>query len=232
MPKRAHAPGLPYRAGLRGVCDRKRRPARAPRPQLCGTIEPLPRAPAAIVHEINSVFGVYGISVDMRHLGLIADFMTHEGGYKALNRHGMFSEPSPLLKMTFETTMGFLTDAAVAGDVDRLSTPAASIVTGRHASPSRTRVLALSRLSLFSRSTPSPSLSPSRPCSRARPTAACALSSWSRTRHVARCSPPLCSRLTRAFRCPLQAAALRHWCLRALRAPAETRRCYGRVSTA
>ena len=136
------------------------------------------------MHEINSVFGVYGISVDMRHLGLIADFMTHEGGYKALNRHGMFSEPSPLLKMTFETTMGFLTDAAVAGDVDRLSTPAASIVTGRHASPSRTRVLALSRLSLFSRSTPSPSLSPSRPCSRAQPTAACALSSWSRTRDV------------------------------------------------
>ena len=45
-------------------------------------------ARAAIVNEIRSVFGVYGISVNARHLGLIADFMTHEGTYKALNRHG------------------------------------------------------------------------------------------------------------------------------------------------
>lgn len=45
-------------------------------------------ARAAIVNEIDSVFAVYGISVDRRHLGLIADYMTHEGSYKALNRHG------------------------------------------------------------------------------------------------------------------------------------------------
>lgn len=29
----------------------------------------------AIVQEIAAVFGVYGISVDMRHLSLIADYM-------------------------------------------------------------------------------------------------------------------------------------------------------------
>lgn len=110
-------------------------------------------ARAAIAREIDSVFAVYGISVDSRHLGLIADYMTHEGGYKALNRIGVFrrsrnelstaltplpnvvgmaSQPSPLLKMTFETTMAFLTDAAIVADTDRLATPAASIVVGRY----------------------------------------------------------------------------------------------------
>ena len=35
-------------------------------------------ARATITAEIRSVFGVYGIAVDERHLGLIADYMTHE----------------------------------------------------------------------------------------------------------------------------------------------------------
>ena len=34
-------------------------------------------ARAAIISEIASVFGVYGISVDRRHLSLIADYMVH-----------------------------------------------------------------------------------------------------------------------------------------------------------
>ncbi len=35
-------------------------------------------ARACIVREISSVFKVYGISVDKRHLGLIADYMTFQ----------------------------------------------------------------------------------------------------------------------------------------------------------
>ncbi len=31
---------------------------------------------AAIVREIRAVFDVYGISIDVRHLGLVADYMT------------------------------------------------------------------------------------------------------------------------------------------------------------
>jgi hypothetical protein len=31
---------------------------------------------------LQAVFGAYGIGVDPRHLGLIADFMTHTGGYR------------------------------------------------------------------------------------------------------------------------------------------------------
>ena len=165
------------------------------------------------MHEINSVFGVYGISVDMRHLGLIADFMTHEGGYKAINRHGMFSEPSPLLKMTFETTMGFLTDAAVAGDVDRLSTPAASIVTGRHAAL-RTRLARHART--FRADACAYRAAAGNPCS--------AAASFS-AKHPNRL-------LTRGIRCASQAAALRYRCVRALRTPPPARRRGCQLSTA
>lgn len=43
----------------------------------------------SIVREVRGVFGVYGIKVSPRHLGLIADYMTFMGGYRPLNRLGM-----------------------------------------------------------------------------------------------------------------------------------------------
>ncbi|KAJ3105589.1 hypothetical protein HDU97_007931 [Phlyctochytrium planicorne] len=88
-------------------------------------------ARAAIMQEIASVFGVYGISVDRRHLSLIADFMTFEGGYKPFNRTSMASNPSPFAQMSFETTANFLTTATMSGDVDPLVSPSARIVLGK-----------------------------------------------------------------------------------------------------
>ncbi|KAJ3076907.1 hypothetical protein HDU98_011003 [Podochytrium sp. JEL0797] len=88
-------------------------------------------ARAAIMSEIGSVFGVYGISVDRRHLSLIADYMTFEGGYKAFNRIGMNSNPSPFAQMSFETTAKFLTTATLTGDIDTLESPSARIVLGQ-----------------------------------------------------------------------------------------------------
>jgi DNA-directed RNA polymerase I subunit RPA1 len=88
-------------------------------------------ARATIVREIAAVFEVYGISVDPRHLYLIADYMTIDGGYRPFNRAGMDSASSPLLKMTFETTVGFLRQAALYGEADALSSPAARIVMGQ-----------------------------------------------------------------------------------------------------
>ncbi|TPX35899.1 DNA-directed RNA polymerase [Synchytrium microbalum] len=88
-------------------------------------------ARAAIVGEIASVFGVYGISVDKRHLSLIADYMTFEGGYKAFNRMGMNSNPSPFAQMSFETTTSFLTAATLSGDFDSLQSPSARLVMGQ-----------------------------------------------------------------------------------------------------
>ena len=88
-------------------------------------------ARATIVNEIRSVFGVYGIAVDPRHLGLIADYMTHEGGYKPLNRAGIETHTSPLLKMSFETTMHFLSEATLHGEADTIASPSASIILGK-----------------------------------------------------------------------------------------------------
>lgn len=84
-----------------------------------------------IVREISGVFAVYGIEVDIRHLYLIADYMTFEGGYKPFNRMGIESSTSPFAKMTFETTFHFLTDAALRGDIDSLHNPSARLVMGK-----------------------------------------------------------------------------------------------------
>lgn len=92
-------------------------------------------ARAAILREMRAVFAVYSIQVDQRHLELIADYMTFEGGYKPFNRSGISTNSSPLLKASYETTAAFLSDATLYGDFDNLSTPSGSIVLGR---PNRT----------------------------------------------------------------------------------------------
>ncbi|KAJ2723213.1 hypothetical protein GGI07_002782 [Coemansia sp. Benny D115] len=85
----------------------------------------------AIVREINNVFGTYKITINDRHLGLVADYMTFEGGFKPFNRIGLGSNPSPLAKMSFESTCTFLQEATVYGDFDDLKNPSARIVMGQ-----------------------------------------------------------------------------------------------------
>ncbi|KAJ1302520.1 hypothetical protein OPQ81_002837 [Rhizoctonia solani] len=85
----------------------------------------------AILKEIESVFSVYKIAVDFRHLTLIADYMTFDGGYKPFNRRGISTHSSPLLKASFETTAAFLSDATLHGDFDDLTSPSGNIVLGR-----------------------------------------------------------------------------------------------------
>ncbi|KAL0567638.1 hypothetical protein V5O48_014357 [Marasmius crinis-equi] len=88
-------------------------------------------ARAAILSEMSGIFGLYKIQVDRRHLELIADYMTFEGGYKPFNRKGLSTSPSPLLKASYETTAAFLSDATLHGDFDDLSTPSGKVVLGR-----------------------------------------------------------------------------------------------------
>merc|ERR1712139_15655 len=83
-----------------------------------------------IIEEIGAVLGAYGIEVDPRHPGLLADYMTFEGGYRPLNRVGIGGSPSPLLQMSFETTSKFLVDAAMDSSRDTLLSPSARIVLG------------------------------------------------------------------------------------------------------
>ncbi|KZO96375.1 beta and beta-prime subunits of DNA dependent RNA-polymerase [Calocera viscosa TUFC12733] len=84
-----------------------------------------------IVQEIRAVFETYGIEVNFRHLRLIADYMTFDGGYKPFNRSGIATSSSPLLKASYETTAAFLSDATLYGDFDDLTSPSGTIVIGK-----------------------------------------------------------------------------------------------------
>ncbi|KAF5178237.1 Dna-directed rna polymerase i subunit [Thalictrum thalictroides] len=87
-------------------------------------------ARTTVVHELRNVFSLYGISTDFRHLGLIADFMTHSGKYRPMSRHGLVDSISPLSKMSFETASAFIVNAAYRGEVDDLESPSARICLG------------------------------------------------------------------------------------------------------
>ena len=88
-------------------------------------------ARTAIITEIQRVFDVYSISVDPRHLALIADYMTQEGSYRAMNRSGFENTESPFQQMSFETTTHFLNNAVLYGNSDSMKTPSACIATGK-----------------------------------------------------------------------------------------------------
>lgn len=84
-----------------------------------------------IIKEVQDVFKIYGVEIDYRHLSLIADYMTHSGGYRPMSRHGMISESiSPLLKMSFETPSKFIVEAASQKMTDNMETPSARICVG------------------------------------------------------------------------------------------------------
>ncbi|KAL1866279.1 hypothetical protein Plec18167_009119 [Paecilomyces lecythidis] len=89
-------------------------------------------ARGSIVREMAAVFESHSISVDNRHLNLIGDVMTQSGGYRAFNRNGLVKDSSsPLSKMSFETTVGFLKEAVLERDWDNLKNPSSRIVVGR-----------------------------------------------------------------------------------------------------
>lgn len=84
-----------------------------------------------IVREMASVFSSHTIDVDYRHLSLVADFMTRNGGFDAFNRMGMRNACSPFMKMSYETSFEFLRDAVLSEDRDDLKNPSARIVLGK-----------------------------------------------------------------------------------------------------
>jgi len=86
---------------------------------------------ANIILEMDSVFKGHGITVDNRHLNLIADMMTKGGGFSPFSRNGLKGSVSPFMKMSFETTVGFLRDALLDGDWDDLKGPSGRIVVGK-----------------------------------------------------------------------------------------------------
>lgn len=85
----------------------------------------------AIVKEVLNVFNIYGIPVNERHIGLIADYMTYLGEYHACNRHHLKHLPGPFHKATFETATQFIKDAALYGEIDPVTGPSSKLVLGQ-----------------------------------------------------------------------------------------------------
>lgn len=68
-----------------------------------------------IIREVKDVFKMYGITVDPRHLCLIADYMTFDGVFQPLSRKGMENSASPLQQISFESSLTFLKNATLQG---------------------------------------------------------------------------------------------------------------------
>ncbi|EGD72168.1 Crp22 [Salpingoeca rosetta] len=85
----------------------------------------------SIIRELRAVFNVYGITVNHRHLSLIADYMSFEGTYRGMNRITMRSNVSPFSQMSFETTVDFLKRAALGGAHEPLRSHSSRLVVGK-----------------------------------------------------------------------------------------------------
>lgn len=84
-----------------------------------------------MIKEIVNLFGAYGVTVDYRHLYLIGDYVTFLGKVKAMNRIWIANSASPFQRMSFETSIKFITNAAMFREVDSCSTPSSSIILGQ-----------------------------------------------------------------------------------------------------
>lgn len=74
---------------------------------------------------------MYGITVDPRHLLLIADYMTFDGTFQPMSRRGMESSASPLQQMSFESSVRFLRDATISGRCENLNSPSSRLMVGQ-----------------------------------------------------------------------------------------------------
>jgi len=101
------------------------------------------------IHEIETVLGIeaarnsiinealrtleeQGLSVDVRHIMLVADMMTSEGMVRSIGRHGISGEKSSVLaRAAFEETGKHLLRASIRGEVDKLTGIIENIIIGQ-----------------------------------------------------------------------------------------------------
>ncbi|OQS53803.1 rpa1 [Ecytonucleospora hepatopenaei] len=87
-------------------------------------------ARSVIVSEIENVFGVYGISIEQKHLELTADYMTRNGNYGAFNRHSFDINDSIIQRMSYESCFTKIKEAGRFCLEDNMSNPSANISVG------------------------------------------------------------------------------------------------------
>jgi len=86
----------------------------------------------AIINEATETLREQGLSVDVRHIMLVADIMTCDGEVKQIGRHGVSGEKASVLaRAAFEVTVNHILDAAVRGDVDDLRGVTENVIVGQ-----------------------------------------------------------------------------------------------------
>jgi DNA-directed RNA polymerase subunit A" len=86
----------------------------------------------AIVNEAYSTLQEQGLTVDIRHIMLVADMMSNDGDVKAIGRHGISGRKSSVLaRAAFEITAHHLLRAAITGEVDYLDGVAENVIVGQ-----------------------------------------------------------------------------------------------------
>jgi|SRR5271157_2132423 len=86
----------------------------------------------AIINEALDTLAEQGLTVDIRHIMLVADMMSIDGEVKQIGRHGISGEKASVLsRAAFEVTVNHLLDAAVAGEVDELTGVTENVIVGQ-----------------------------------------------------------------------------------------------------
>lgn len=96
------------------------------------TVLGIEAARQAIIDETQNTLENQGLSVDVRHIMLVADMMTSEGVVKSIGRHGISGEKSSVLaRAAFEETGKHLLRASIRGEVDHLTGIIENIIIGQ-----------------------------------------------------------------------------------------------------
>jgi DNA-directed RNA polymerase subunit A" len=86
----------------------------------------------AITHEASETLKEQGLTVDIRHIMLVADIMTNDGDVKAIGRHGISGRKSSVLaRAAFEITSTHLLQAGIIGEEDKLDGVAENVIVGQ-----------------------------------------------------------------------------------------------------
>lgn len=89
-------------------------------------------ARSCVIIEIRKILDHYGIYINVRHLLVLIDAMTHTGKLTPLTRHGLKqSDASALKRCTFEEVVTVLHEAALKNEVDRVDEVSSCILTGK-----------------------------------------------------------------------------------------------------
>ena len=97
-----------------------------------GEVLGIEAARQSIINEAQNTLSEQGLSVDVRHIMLVADIMTSEGMVKSIGRHGISGEKSSVLaRAAFEETGKHLLNASIRGEVDDLTGIIENIIIGQ-----------------------------------------------------------------------------------------------------